>query len=240
MSGHSKWETHKRAKAKVDNARGKVFTKLSKDIMVAIKMGGGADPNTNMKLATAITKAKQANMPNDNIQRVLKKASGDSNAKYEEILYEGYGVGGSAVLVYACTDNRNRTAGDVRHAFDKHAGSLGASNCVSFLFSRKLVVTIEKSEKYSEDDVMMIGLEQNAEDVVSGEEIYSVYFANDTDAEQTRKLFEDNGFVVISAESEMIPASYVDLTDEQYETFEKMLAELDEMDDVEEVFHNVQ
>lgn len=241
MSGHSKWANMHRTKEKVDAKRGKIFTKLGKEIMVAVKVGGSADPNVNAKLYSVIQKAKANNMPNDNISRLLKKASGEGgNANYSEILYEGYGVGGSAVLVYTLTDNKNRTAGDVRHIFEKNGGSLGNQGCVSFMFNRKNLITIEANEKYTEDDVMMLSLDLNAEDVKNEEVVYEVYFDPSTDINELKVKYEENGFIVVSAESSMLPSSYVDLTEEQYEKFQKMIDLLEELDDVDEVYHNVE
>ena len=241
MSGHSKWANMHRTKEKVDAKRGKIFTKLGKEIMVAVKVGGSADPNVNAKLYSVIQKAKANNMPNDNINRLLKKASGEGGtANYSEILYEGYGVGGSAVLVYTLTDNKNRTAGDVRHILEKNGGSLGNQGCVSFMFNRKNLITIEAKDAYTEDDVMMQSLELNAEDVKNEEVVYEVYFDPSTDVNQLKEKFEECGFTVVSAENTMVPSSFVDLTEEQYERFQKMIDLLEELDDVDEVYHNVE
>ena len=241
MSGHSKWANIHRTKEKMDAKRGKIFTKLGKEILVAVKTGGSADPKINAKLYAVIQKAKANNMPNDNINRLLKKASGESGgANYTEILYEGYGIGGSAVLVYTLTDNKNRTAGDVRHAFEKHGGSLGNSNCVSFMFERKNLITIESSDKYTEDDVMMLSLELNAIDVQNCDVVYEIYFDTSTDINDLKESYENAGFTVLSAENSMVPSSTVSLTEEQYEKFQKMIDVLEDMDDVEEVYHNVE
>ena len=241
MSGHSKWANMHRTKEKVDAKRGKIFTKLGKEIMVAVKVGGSADPNVNAKLYSVIQKAKANNMPNDNINRLLKKASGEgANANYSEILYEGYGVGGSAVLVYTLTDNKNRTAGDVRHIFEKNGGSLGNQGCVSFMFTRKNLITIEAKENYTEDDVMLLSLDLNAEDVKNQEVVYEIYFDASTDINELKNKYEEAGFTVVSAENTMVPSSYVDLTEEQYERFQRMIDLLEELDDVDEVYHNVE
>ncbi len=241
MSGHSKWANIHRTKEKMDAKRSKIFTKFGKEILVAVKTGGSADPNLNSKLFAVIQKAKANNMPNDNINRLLKKASGEAGgANYTEILYEGYGIGGSAVLVYTLTDNKNRTAGDVRHAFEKNGGSLGNSNCVSFMFSRKNVITIEVSNNYAEDDVMMQSLELNAEDVKNCDVVYEAIFDASTDINQLKAAYESAGFVVVSAENAMIPSTYVNLTEEQYEKFQKMIDALEDLDDVDEVYHNVE
>ena len=166
MSGHSKWHNIQAKKGKTDAARGKIFTKLGREIAVCVKLGG-ADPNVNSKLKDIITKAKQNNMPNDSIQRSIKKASGESDSvNYEEKVYEGYGVGGTAVIVRTLTDNINRTSGDVRHAFDKHNGNLGATGCVSYMFNRKGIIIIEKNIDTDVDEVMMTALDLGALDVV--------------------------------------------------------------------------
>ena len=173
MSGHSKWHNIKNAKEKSDAQKGKIFTKIGREIAVAVKTGG-ADPETNGKLKDLISKAKQNNMPNDTISRSIKKASGElGNINYEECSYEGYGVGGSAVIVRCLTDNKNRTAGDVRHAFDKFGGSLGSLGCVSFLFDRKGVLVLEKGN-LSEDDVLILALDADAEDVKDEGDVYEI------------------------------------------------------------------
>ena len=239
MSGHSKWHNIQKTKEKMDAKRGKIFTKIGKEIVVAVKMGGGADPNSNAQLRAVIAKAKANNMPNDNIARSIKKASGEgSNANYEAITYEGYGVGGSAVIVNCLTDNKNRTAGDVRHFFDKCGGSLGSNGCVSYLFDRLGVIVIEKSDNYTEDDVMEWALEAEAKDVITEDEVYQI-MTEPADFEKVRAALESHNVNFVSAEVEMIPQSYVDLNDEQYEKFEKFIDSLEELDDVEEVFHNV-
>lgn len=239
MSGHSKWHNIQKTKEKMDSKRGKIFTKIGKEIVVAVKMGGGADPNSNAQLRAVIAKAKAANMPNDNINRSIKKASGEGNsANYEAITYEGYGIGGSAVIVNCLTDNKNRTAGDVRHWFDKFGGSLGSTGCVSYLFNRQGVLVIEKSDKYSEDDVMEWALDADATDVVVDEDIYQV-LTEPSKFEGVKNAFESHNVQFLSADIEMVPQSFVDLSDEQYEKFEKFVDTLEDLDDVEEVFHNV-
>ena len=203
MSGHSKWHNIQQKKGKTDAARANVFTKIGREIAVAVKEGG-ADPNSNSKLAQVIAKAKDNNMPNDNIMRSIKKASGElGSINYEEMIYEGYGVGGTAIIVEALTDNKNRTAGDVRHIFDKFGGSMGTTGCVSFMFKRKGVITISK-EDVTEDDLMLYALDAGAEDINSDdEEVFEVY----TDSNQVnavRKSLEEAGVKVLSAESSMI------------------------------------
>lgn len=237
MSGHSKWHNIKNAKEKSDAQKGKIFTKIGREIAVAVKTGG-ADPESNGKLKDLISKAKQNNMPNDTISRSIKKASGElGNINYEECSYEGYGVGGSAVIVRCLTDNKNRTAGDVRHAFDKFGGSLGSLGCVSFLFDRKGVLVLEKGN-LSEDDVLLMALDADAEDVKDEGDVYEIVCAPENLSDVKSKL-EANGLSFISSEVEFIPQNYVDLDEKQCDTFQKMVDKLEESDDVQEVIHNV-
>lgn len=237
MSGHSKWHNIKNAKEKSDAQKGKIFTKIGREIAVAVKTGG-ADPETNGKLKDLISKAKQNNMPNDTISRSIKKASGElGSINYEECSYEGYGVGGSAVIVRCLTDNKNRTAGDVRHAFDKFGGSLGSLGCVSFLFDRKGVLVLEKGN-LSEDDVLLLALDADAEDVKDEGDVYEIVCAPENLTNVKSKL-EANGLSFISSEVEFIPQNYVDLDEKQCDTFQKMVDKLEESDDVQEVIHNV-
>lgn len=237
MSGHSKWHNIKNAKEKSDAQKGKIFTKIGREIAVAVKTGG-ADPETNGKLKDLISKAKQNNMPNDTISRSIKKASGElGSINYEECSYEGYGVGGSAVIVRCLTDNKNRTAGDVRHAFDKFGGSLGSLGCVSFLFDRKGVLVLEKGN-LSEDDVLLLALDADAEDVKDEGDVYEIVCAPENLSDVKSKL-EANGLSFISCEVEFIPQNYVDLDEKQCDTFQKMVDKLEESDDVQEVIHNV-
>ncbi len=237
MSGHSKWHNIKNAKEKSDAQKGKIFTKIGREIAVAVKTGG-ADPETNGKLKDLISKAKQNNMPNDTISRSIKKASGElGNINYEECSYEGYGVGGSAVIVRCLTDNKNRTAGDVRHAFDKFGGSLGSLGCVSFLFDRKGVLVLEKGN-LSEDDLLLLALDADAEDVKDEGDVYEIVCAPENLTNVKSKL-EESGLNFISSEVEFIPQNYVDLDEKQCDTFQKMVDKLEESDDVQEVIHNV-
>lgn len=238
MSGHSKWHNIQQKKGKTDAARANVFTKIGRELAVAVKEGG-PDPNSNSKLAQVIAKAKDNNMPNDNIMRSIKKASGElGSINYEEMTYEGYGVGGTAIIVDALTDNKNRTAGDVRHLFDKFGGSMGTTGCVSFMFKRKGVITIAKAD-IEEDDLMMMVLEvEGFEDInTEDEEVFEVY----TDANAltgVRSALEGNGVKVLSAEVDMIPDNYVTPTPEQQSTIVKMIDKLEELDDVQNVYHN--
>ena len=239
MSGHSKWNNIKRTKEKADAAKGKIFTKIGRELAVIVK-AGGPDPNTNAKLKDAIAKAKQQNMQNDTIMRSIKKASGElGNINYEEIIYEGYGVGGSAVIVKCLTDNKNRTAGDVRHAFDKYNGSLGATGCVSYLFKNKGIILIEKNEQIDSDEVMMIALEAGALDVVDEDEIIQIE-TNPDDVTKVSEELENNNITIISSEATLVPDMYVTLDASKEDTFKKMIDKLEDSDDVQEVYHNVE
>lgn len=236
MSGHSKWHNIQAKKGKTDAARGKIFTKIGRELAVCVKLGG-PDPNTNSKLKDIIAKAKENNMPNDNIERSIKKASGElSSVNYEAINYEGYGVGGSAVIVECLTDNKNRTAGDVRHAFDKHGGSLGTLGCVSYLFKNKGVVVL--TEVKDVETLMMDAIELGAVDVEDSEETVEI-FTEPNQHGQMRDALVAKGYNVVSADTLMLPDLYVDLDDEQMTKFQKMLDDLDDLDDVQEVYHNV-
>lgn len=238
MSGHSKWHNIQAKKGKTDAARGKIFTKLGREIAVCVKMGG-ADPNVNSKLKDLIAKAKSNNMPNDSIQRSINKASGDKDSvNYEEKTYEGYGVGGSAVIVRTLTDNINRTGGDVRHAFDKHAGNLGATGCVSYMFKQKGIVVVEKSIDTDVDEVMMNALEVGALDVVEDDDIITIE-TEPSDCGAVADKLSGFGYKVLSYESTLVPDNYIDLDEKQTATFQKMLDMLEDNDDVQEVIHNV-
>ncbi|MBE7074503.1 MAG: YebC/PmpR family DNA-binding transcriptional regulator [Clostridiales bacterium] len=237
MSGHSKWHNIQAKKGKTDAARGKIFTKLGREIAVCVKLGG-ADPNTNSKLRDLIAKAKSNNMPNDSIQRSIKKASGETDSvNYEEKTYEGYGIGGTAVIVRTLTDNVNRTSGDVRHAFDKHAGNLGATGCVSYMFKRKGIVVLEKAIDTDVDDVMMQALDFGALDVVEEHDCITVE-TEPTEVGDVAGKLEDTGFKVLSYEDTLVPDNYVDLDEKQLVSFQKMLDMLEDNDDVQEVIHN--
>ncbi len=237
MSGHSKWHNIQQKKGKTDAARANIFTKTGRELALAVKEGG-PDPNSNSKLAQVIAKAKDNNMPNDNITRSIKKASGElGSINYEEMIYEGYGVGGCALIVEALTDNKNRTAGDVRHLFDKFGGAMGTTGCVSFMFKRKGVITVAK-EDISEDDLMMYALDAGAEDINSeDEEVFEVY-TDTASLGDVRKGLEDAGVKILSAEASMIPDNYVDPTEEQQANIIKLIDKLEELDDVQNVYHN--
>lgn len=236
MSGHSKWHNIQARKGKSDAARGKIFTKIGREIAVCVK-AGGPDPSTNSKLRDIIAKAKQNNMPNDNIERSIKKASGElSGINYEAITYEGYGVGGSAVIVECLTDNKNRTAGDVRHAFDKHGGSLGSSNCVSYLFNRKGIVIV--ADVKDVDALMMDALDAGAVDLIEDDDVVQVITEPNAYVQMEEALTK-KGYNVVSANTELVPDNYVDLSEEQLAKFNRMIDALEDLDDVQEVFHNV-
>ena len=239
MSGHNKWSKIKNAKEKNDQQNAKMYTKIGREIAVAVKLGG-SDPNSNTQLKNIIAKAKSINMPNDNINRSIKKASGDLNTvNYESMTYEGYGVGGSAVIVYALTDNKNRTASDVRHLFDKFGGSLGSNGCVSYLFTKKGVIYVQKGNGISDDDMMMIALDCGAEDINIDDEIFEIFTTPD-DFETVKENLEKNGVVIADSSLDLIPSNYVDLDDDKKNTFTKMIDLLEDNDDVQEVYHNVE
>ena len=237
MSGHSKWSTIKRKKEKTDNARAKVFTKIGREIAVAVK-AGGPDPAANSKLKDVIAKAKANNVPNDNIDRIIKKAAGEGNAdNYEDVVYEGYGPSGIAVIIEALTDNRNRTAADVRHAFDKFGGNMGTSGCVSFMFSRQGVIIIEK-EDIDEDKLMEDALEAGASDFLSDGDVFEIR-TEPNDMGLVRDDLEAKGYKFLSAEVEYIPSAYTKLTNpDDIQNMGRMLEMFDESDDIQEVYHN--
>ena len=239
MSGHSKWSNIKRKKEASDAAKGAIFTKIAKEIQVAVK-AGCPDPDGNSRLKDVVAKAKAANMPNDNIARAIKKAAGAGEGDdYEEITYEGYGPGGVAVIVKTLTNNRNRTAGDVRHLFDKHGGNMGVSGSVSFLFEDKGVIVISKEEYEDEDQVMSDALDAGAEDFAAEDECYEITTAPE-DYYAVRDALEDKGYVFLDSSLGPVPVTYAQITDPaMLEQFEKMLDKMDENDDIQEVFHNL-
>ena len=236
MSGHSKWHNIAAKKGKADAARGKIFTKLGRELLIAVKEGG-PDPAGNSKLKNVIAKCKAANMPNDTINNAIKKAS-SSNENYEEVMYEGYGPGGVAVIVEGSTDNKNRTAADVRHAFDKCGGNLGTSGCVSYLFTKKGVIVIDKTTTtLDEDSLMMLALEAGADDFASEEEVYEITTTPETFSDVREKL-EQEGLEFLEAGIQMVPSTYVSLDETGITKMERFLDMLDELDDVTEVYHN--
>lgn len=238
MSGHSKWHNIQAKKSKTDAQKGKIFTKLGREILVAVKEGG-PDPASNSKLKDVIAKCKANNMPNDNIERSIKKAAGDSSAaNYEDIVYEGYGPNGVAVMVEAMTDNRNRTASDVRHMFDKFGGNLGASGAVAWMFDKKGVIIIERSATtLSEDDLMLEVIEAGAENFEADEEIYEITTAP-ADFTAVREYLEGKGITYLEAELKMIPQNYVKLDAESARKMNLIIDNLEDLDDVQAVWHN--
>ena len=236
MSGHSKWKNIMHKKEKTDAQRAKVFTKIGKEMAIAVKEGG-PNPASNGKLKDLIAKAKSSNVPNDNIERIIKKASSDDSARYENITYEGYGPNGVAVIVECATDNRNRTSGDVRHYFDKFGGNLGATGCVTYLFSQKGVIVIG-AEGIDEDKLMDDVLESGAADFVREDEVFEI-FTDPTLVSEVSGSLEKRGYSFLSAEAEMIPSMYVRLDDEEsVAKMNKLLEHLEDHDDVLNVWHN--
>ena len=237
MSGHSKWANIKHKKEKTDRQRASVFTKIGKEITIAVKAGGG-DPTSNSKLRDLIAKAKANNVPNDNIERCIKKAMGADSANYEKVTYEGYGPCGIAVIVEATTDNRNRTAGEVRHFFDKFGGNLGQVGCVGYLFSDKGVIIILREDVKDEDALMETALEAGAADFVSDEEMFEIYTEVD-DLYAVKEALEAAGYTIESAEEDKIPSTYVTLEGEDdIKHMNLLLENLEDNDDVMNVYHN--
>ena len=237
MSGHSKWHNIQARKGKADAARGKIFTKIGREISVAAK--GNPNPDTNSKLADAIAKAKANNMPNDNIQRCIKKAAGElGSANYETLVYEGYGVGGSALIINTLTDNKNRTAGDVRSTLAKGGGELGNSGCVSYMFENKGLLVVERTVALDEDTITEYAIDAGADDIVVQEDAYEVY-TSPAAFSGVRKYLEQKGVTFLEADVRMIPQSKITLNAENTEKFIKLLDKLEDLDDVQDVYHNV-
>jgi YebC/PmpR family DNA-binding regulatory protein len=241
MSGHSKWHNIQKTKGAQDAKRAQAFTKIAREMIVAVKEGGSGDPNNNSRLATVIAKAKAANMPNDNIKRTIEKALGSGDtSNYERINYEGYGPCGVAVIVETMTDNRNRTASEVRHYFDKYGGNMGATGCVSWSFDRKGVIVIDNEDgNLDEDTVMMAALEAGADDFEADGEIFNVYTQPD-DVAAVAEALTNAGYELLSAQAEMIPQNgYIKLTNEDdIKNMTKMLDMFEDNDDVQNVYHN--
>lgn len=237
MSGHSKWSTIKRKKEKTDQQRAKVFTKIGRELAVVVK-AGGPDPNVNSKLKDVIAKAKAANVPNDNIDRIIKKAAGEDDGKvYENIIYEGYGPSGVAVIVEALTENRNRTAGDVRHYFDKFGGNLGQNGSVMFMFNRVGTITVDAA-RLEEDTVMEDALEAGADDFNTDGDAFEIT-TPPNDLGKVRDALEAKGYSFLSAEVEYVPTTMTTLTDPaDIENMEKMIDMFEENDDVQAIWHN--
>ena len=237
MSGHSKWANIKHKKGKADALRGKITTKISREITIAVRMGG-ADPTGNMKLKLALSKAKANNIPKDNIQRAIQKGAGALEGQsFEEITYEGYGPAGVAMMVSCLTDNRNRTAADVRHVFSKYGGNLGATGCVGYMFQQKGVFAVSKETGVEEDDLMMIALEAGAEDIKNEEEGFEIVTTPDA-FDDVEKALADAGIEVEMAEITMSPDTMAELSAEDAERVQKMLDVLEDLDDVQDVYHN--
>ena len=237
MSGHSKWANIKHKKGKADALRGKITTKISREITIAVRMGS-ADPTGNMKLKLALSKAKANNIPKDNIQRAIQKGAGALEGQsFEEITYEGYGPAGVAMMVSCLTDNRNRTAADVRHVFSKYGGNLGATGCVGYMFQQKGVFAVSKETGVEEDDLMMIALEAGAEDIKNEEEGFEIVTTPDA-FDDVEKALADAGIEVEMAEITMIPDTMAELSAEDAERVQKMLDVLEDLDDVQDVYHN--
>ncbi len=239
MSGHNKWSTIKHKKGKTDAQRGKIFTKIGREIAIAVREGGSADPNNNGKLRDVIAKAKAVNMPGDNIMRSIKKAAGEGEgASYKEITYEGYGSGGVAFIVECVTDNLNRTASEVRHLFDKHGGALGANGCVGWKFERKGVIEIDNNKNLDEDELMVLALDAGAADVEAGDGM-AVIYTDPNDFSEVRDKLEAAGCTFLSAERELVPATTVSITDpELVIKINKLIDALEDYDDVQNVFHD--
>lgn len=239
MSGHSKWHNIQAKKSKVDAKRGKIFTKIGKELMIVVKEGG-ANPDANAKLRDVIAKAKANNMPKDSIERAIKKASGElGSVNFDEIIYEGYGPEGVAVIVEVLTDNKNRSAGNVRHLFDKYGGNLGASGCVGWMFNKKGQIVIERKEEMDEDEIMMVALDSGAEDFNAEEEVFEIT-TDIGDFSSVREELESQGYEFLSAELTMIPDNYVEVDMEKAAKVQKLIDMLEDDDDVQNVYHNAE
>ena len=239
MSGHSKWATIKRKKGANDAQRGKIFTKLGRELAVAVKTGGSPDPSINSRLKDVIAKCKSNNMPNDTIMRSIKKASGEGSANnYEENIYEGYGPNGVAVIVETLTDNKNRTAADMRHYFDKFGGNLGTSGCVMFMFDKKGIILIENDGKLDEEQVMMDALEAGADDVEANEDGFEIT-TDPNNVSNVSEMLESMGYEIAQAEAQYVPQTETALSDEHdILMMNKLIEHLEDSDDVQNVWHN--
>lgn len=237
MSGHSKWANIKHRKGKADAQRGKIFTKIAREIIVAAKNGGG-DPNANPRLKAALEKAREANMPNDNITRAIRRGTGEiEGAIYEEMIYEGYGPGGTAVLLELTSDNRNRTAGEIRYIFSRNGGNLGESGCVAWMFDRKGLIVLDQDTSYDEDEVMMTALEAGAEDVSFEDGVVEITTLPD-DLNQVKENLLGNNYKIASAELTMLPKNTIELDAENAAKMLKLMDLLEEHDDVQEAYSN--
>jgi len=239
MAGHSKWKNIANRKGKVDAKRGKIFTKIGKELAVATK-SGGANPESNAKLRDVIAKAKSNNMPKDSIEKAIKKAAGDANAvNYDEIIYEGYGPNGIAVLVEVLTDNKNRSASSVRHAYSKHGGNMGSTGCVSFMFQKKGQIIIEKTDEMDEDELMMLAIDAGAEDFTAEEEVF-VITTEPSEFGTVRETLEENGVEYLEAEITYVPDTNTAIDEETASKFQKMLDQFEDDEDVQNVYHNAE
>ena len=239
MSGHSKWATIKHKKGKTDAVRGKLFTKIGREIAITVREGG-ADPNVNSKLKDVIAKAKANNMPNDTIDRSIKKAAGSGEgANYEEMIYEGYGSGGVAVIVEVTTDNKNRTAGEMRHIFDKYGTNMGATGCVAWMFDKKGQIIIEKNSKINEDELMILSLDAGADDFGVEDEYYEILTAPE-DFGVVREALEQSGVEFVEADIQMLPQNYVSVSQEDEVRVQKLIEMFEDNDDVQNVYTNME
>jgi len=240
MAGHSKWHNIQHRKGAQDAKRGKIFMRHAKFIYTAAKEGGG-DPDMNAALRSAIEKAKSDNMPNDNIERAIKKATGTlDGANFEEFSYEGYGPGGTAVIVQVLTDNRNRTASEVRHAFSKHGGNLGETGCVGFLFQRKgYIVILNDKNSIDEDELTLEAIEAGAEDIEVSDEVFEIFTLSE-DFEAVKSHLKQNGYEIEESEVSLFPETYNELEEEQLEKVTQLIDMLEDIEDVQDVFHNVE
>jgi len=239
MAGHSKWKNIANRKGKVDAKRGKIFTKIGKELAVATK-SGGANPESNAKLRDVIAKAKSNNMPKDSIEKAIKKAAGDANAvNYDEIIYEGYGPNGIAVLVEVLTDNKNRSASSVRHAYSKHGGNMGSTGCVSFMFQKKGQIIIEKTDEMDEDELMMLAIDAGAEDFAAEDEVF-VITTEPSEFGTVRETLEENGVEYLEAEITYVPDTNTAIDEETASKFQKMLDQFEDDEDVQNVYHNAE
>ena len=238
MAGHSKWANIKHKKARMDAQKGKIFTKIAREIIVAAKQGGG-DPEGNARLKAVIQKAKENNMPNDNIARAIQKGTGElEGANYEEMVYEGYGPAGIAIMMHLTSDNRNRTAGEIRHIFSKNGGNLGETGCVGWMFNRKGLIQLNLEQPIDEEELMMAALDAGAEDVEISAEMVQVITEPDS-MEEVKQLLTDSGYTVASSEVTMIPQNLVQVTDvDVAKKTIKLMDLLEDHDDVQEVFAN--
>ncbi|HET7656840.1 MAG TPA: YebC/PmpR family DNA-binding transcriptional regulator [Bacillales bacterium] len=238
MAGHSKWKNIQHRKNAQDAKRGKVFMKLSKELYVAARQGGG-DPDTNPNLRLAMEKARDANMPNDNIERAVKKATGDlDGVNYEEITYEGYGPGGVAVMVKLLTDNKNRSASEIRHLFSKNNGNLGENGCVAFMFQRRGLLSIERQSPESDDDIMLEAIEAGAEDIVTEDDVYEVYTDPEDYTDVKEKLAESH--ILLTSEVTMVANTTTKLENDEAIQVLRLIDALEDNDDVQEVYHNLE